>query len=226
MAKEFTGSESNIVALYHLEDVTDSVASYDLTNNGSATFTSAKFSNGVNLGSSNSSKYLSIANNLGWTGGDWTVVTWVKLLAEISSGTWTFIFHENSTSDELITISYEYNGGTRRIKFAVNGFGAGSASSTVYHNVDMGTSDFYMLGNTFNNGTGTVTGYVNGSSVGTDTGASGGSTGLNNNFHIGYWNAEGYASALIDETAVFSDEKSEVFINSYYTTNKKFFEIL
>jgi len=56
--------DANCKAYYNLEDLVDLKGGFNLTNYNSVTFTSAKFNNGSNLGTSNSTKYLEIANNL------------------------------------------------------------------------------------------------------------------------------------------------------------------
>ena len=221
MAKEFNGSEANLVALYHLEDVTDSKASYDLTNNGTATFTAAKFSNGVNLGTPNSTKYLSITNNLGFTGdANFTFICWVKLLSEIGSGRWGFVgAHDNATRTR-IGISYEYNAGTQRIVFYRLKTNIGDRN--IYYTIALGTSDFYQIAATYDGSN--LKGFVNGSEVATVAeSGSGDPSGGGDHFTIvrAALSGDGTpASALIDEVGVFDEAKSQSFIQSYYSESR------
>lgn len=71
-------SDANLVSYYKLENVNDSKGSNTLTNNGSTTFTSARWNNGANFGSANSSKYLSGAYTYVASTTDNTVALWLK----------------------------------------------------------------------------------------------------------------------------------------------------
>lgn len=188
-------------AIYHLEDTTDSSGNgYNLTNINSVTFTPAKIANGANLGSANTNKKLSINSNLGITGGAITVRLFVKLLAEISSGQWLFCQQYDNTNKDMYFISYEYNSGTRRLRFSRNKNGVGS--NDVYFNITMGTNNFYRLALTYDNTN--LCGYVNGTSIGSIAASGNGTTGYGNAFNIGYNGPsnDSYASALIDEVIV------------------------
>jgi len=85
MAKElYTSSffnDPNLIAYWRMENTNDSKGSFNLTNNGSVTFTSGKFYNAANFndGGTNSSKYLSRASNDVRTGtGNFTHNLWFK----------------------------------------------------------------------------------------------------------------------------------------------------
>lgn len=101
-------NDSSLVSYWRLEDLTDIKSGNTLTNNGSATFVTGKFYNAVDLGASNSSKYLSIASNLGIAGnGDITICGWVNWdQTQTSLGTFAVLFAHSSTltADRLFEV--------------------------------------------------------------------------------------------------------------------------
>jgi len=70
--------DSNLVAYWAGEDLTDAVGSHTLTNNGSATFTSGKYNDAFTL--NGSTQYMSAADSLDWDfgTGNFTISTWLK----------------------------------------------------------------------------------------------------------------------------------------------------
>lgn len=218
MAAEFStlslASDANLVSYYKLEDISDETANnHDLTNNGTVTFGAAVFNNGGDLGESNSSKWLSIADNLGVAGnGDACIAGWVKLKTEIGSGTYILFQHlSNSGADRYLEINYEYNAGTRRI--SVNA----SESNTIVHNLTMGTSDFYHIAINRSSAN-AVELFINGVSIGTDTGGTSGG-GNTNYFSMGRHAtvSTGHASVIYDDVAVFNRVLLAKEIESIYT---------
>lgn len=196
--------QANIRAYYALEDTTDGSANgYDLTNNNSVTFTTAKYNNGANHGSSNTNKYLRIGDTLGINGGAGTISAWVKNLAEIGSGGWCFAVCGGGTSHAFLVLGYEYNGGTRRVAFSR--YKDGGANQVATYNLTMGTSDFYHLVLTYD--ASNIRGYVNGSAVAGPTAASGSGTGTATYSGVGYFYSGytySYASSLIDEVVFWN----------------------
>jgi hypothetical protein len=185
--------QAAIKACYLLEDVTDeSAGSHDLTNSGGVTFTAAKFDNGANLGTPNTTKSLTISDNLDIEGGACSISIWIKLLSEIGTGIWSIVWQSGGTNDVGNWMSYEYNGGTRRLSFERRRESV--SNDNFQHNVTLGTSDFYNLIYTYDGSD--VIGYLNGVNVGT-VASSGNGAGLSNNFRIG---SEAFAGATITET--------------------------
>jgi hypothetical protein len=203
-------ADANLVAYYKLEDVNDSKASYTLTNNNTVAFNAAKFNNGGDLGTSNTNKYLSIANNLGLTdGGAKTFMFWVKLKTEIGSGTYTFYNWERSGTTWNI-LSYEYNAGTRRLN--VDG-----AGTDINYTITLGTSNWNHIAVTESSG-GTFTLYVNGILAGTGTQGSGTSAGTA--FGIGANRIGGnLSSAIFDDFAIFNRVLTATEISDYVNGN-------
>lgn len=194
-------SDANLQAYYEGENVNDSKNSNTLTNVGTVTFTPARFDNGFNLGTSNSSKALSVASALNVDGGNITISLWVKLLTEIGSGNYVFAYQFNDTSKVEFSINYEYNGGTRRLVFKRGR--VGTADDTVVQNITLGTTDFYHLALTYNGGD--LIGYTNNVSPGTTPCSGNGAAGSGDEFNIGAKAGAStqFASAIIDDVAVF-----------------------
>jgi len=71
--------------------------SNDLTNNGTTAFVAAKFNNGADFGTANSTKYLSRAANIVAGNSDLSVSLWVKLTTEIGAGFYTLAHIDTTT---------------------------------------------------------------------------------------------------------------------------------
>lgn len=223
---ELTGtslfSDANLIAYYKAEDTSDSKGSRTLTNDNSVTFTTGKYNNASNFGSSNTNKSLHRAGDAyGFSGGAVTISCWVKLLAEIAAGSWAFVDLSSDTNDNVYQIVYEYNSGTQRIAF--NRVKNGVGFDRVRQTQTMGTSNWFHLAITYN--TTNIYGYINAVQYG-PTAASGDGTGTTaNSFTVGADNesvtAGGFtpnlfASALIDDIAIFNRALSSTEITEIY----------
>lgn len=93
---------TNLTAYYKLEDISDSWASYDLTNNGTTTFDTGKINNAANLGTSNSTKWLSTTDPLGINGGTMSVSFWAKVLT--APGIYYLFTQENDNTGTGIVV--------------------------------------------------------------------------------------------------------------------------
>lgn len=192
-------NDANLKAYYRMETgalTTDSgVNGYTLTNNNTVGEIAGKFGIAADFGTSNTNKSLTIANSLGITGSsDFGFSFWVKLRAEIGSGTWTFLRLNSGTAggDTYRVFAYQYNAGTRRIAIDV-----GSASFT--YNLTMGTANWYHF--VLNKSSTTITLYVNTVSAGTGSfsAITPGTTGLS----LGN-DGSTYASIAMDDVALFN----------------------
>lgn len=192
-------------ALYHLSSTTDAGGNnYHLTNNGTVTFVAGKFGNCADLGTSNSSKSLTVASALGITTGAMSMSGWFKVRTEIGSSVYELFHHSYSTgggNDDLDNrLYYDYNSGTRRLVFRRYTNAAADANYTI----TLGTSLWYHLAYVFTGSA--VNGYVNGNLVATVAAAGvtyNDSTG--NGFRIGmYEGGFNYASVMVDEVSVHS----------------------
>jgi len=215
---------ADLEAYYKLEDVSDSSGNgRTLTNNGTTTFAAAKFSNGADLGASNSTKYLSINNNLGINyGGAQSAIFWVKLSTEIGTGAYQFFDRRNANTSGIQQIQYQYNGGTRRLCWERYNDKNGN-NPKFYYNLTMGTTNWYQIAYVYD-GT-NMYGYVNGILVGqlASTAYDGLGTGAYaNGFAIGAWVGGGnYTSGIFDDYAVFSRALTSDEIYSLYKTGVK-----
>ena len=103
--------------------------SQTLTNVGVVADGTGKFSGGADLGATNSTKYFTRADDLGLTGtSDVSISLWVKMNTEIGSGAQDFVFQSTSASDVTWLIEYEYNAGSRRLRFQRDRFGVSADS--------------------------------------------------------------------------------------------------
>lgn len=208
-------SDANLQSYYKLEDTADSKGSNTLTNNNSVTFTSANYNNGANLGSSNTNKYLSTTGTMSVDGGAISISLWVKLLAEIGSSAWVFAHQVNDTSQTQFYIYYEYNAGTQKITFHRDKSGVGPELATINSGA-LGTSSFHHLVLVYDGVN--ITPYLD-NVAGTPASASGnGSSPFGSpGFAIGSYNGGGnYASALIDDVAIFNKALNSTEVSTIY----------
>lgn len=195
-------NDANLVSYYRLENVNDSKASNNLTNNNTVAFNAALFNNGADLGASNTNKSLTTASTLGIDGGAITLCCWIKLSAEIGSGTWHFMGQGNNTSKIRYLLFYGYNVGTIRV--GVNRSRNGVADNITYINGALGTSIWHHVALVYD--TTNLNVFIDGV-AGTPLATSGnGSSLAAQGFSIGtYIDASGnFSSAIIDDAAVFN----------------------
>lgn len=206
--------DANLIAYYRFNSgalVTDSKGSFTLTNNNTVGETTGRFGIGADFGSPNSTKYFS-RNDGVFTSQNKTLSLWVKLNAEISSGEWYFAYSYNKTDGREHSISYQYNSGTRRLDFRCTK--ADVAAQDVYYNTTLGTSSWHNIVLTFNGSV--IKGYLDGSPVGNLNSTGNGATGYLDVFGIGNILSvvnrnpgSGYASAIVDDIALFSRALSD-----------------
>ena len=191
-------------------DETDN--SYDLTDLNTVLYDTGKIGNAAKFQAANS-EYLSIADDLGITGGAISISLWVKNLSEISANTYTFALQQDDGVDVYYSIQYVYNGGTRLIVFRRTKCGV--AVQGISYTATMGTSDWYHLVLTYDNTN--IKGYVNNSLKDT-VAASGNGTGTNADaFYIGgFGTANYYASSLIDEVIVWNTALTAAEVSTVY----------
>ncbi len=206
--------QTNLAALYHLENVNDSSGnSRTLTNNGTVTFTAAKFTNGANLGTTNTTKYLSTTNTLGVNGGACTISIWVKMNTEIASATQVFASQSNTSNKVLNRIFYDYNAGTRRVVFRRGK--VGTSNDDVSYTLTMGTTAYYNFVYVYD--ATNVIGYVNGNPIGSTAASGNGGSAVTDGFYVGATqDGSLFASATIDEVAFYTVALSAQTIRKKY----------
>lgn len=208
-------ADSNLKAYYRLDNVSDSGPNgFTLTNNNSVTFPSGKFGNGADLGSSDTDKCLSINNDLGVTNGNCSISLWTQLNTEIAAGEYFFSIVADAGTNIFYLISYDYNGGTRRVRFCRGK--SGVAANNVFGTVTLGTSSFHHLVITYDGAN--VEGWLNNVSLGTTGSTGNGSAGLSDKFVIGADLDLTTSSALakIDDVAVFNRKLTSQEIGQLY----------
>lgn len=154
-------SDGNLVAYYRMENANDSTSNaYNLTNVGTTPFNSAKYGNGADLGSSNTTKCLYRNSAIGITSGEsFTVSFWVKLNTEIGSGAYDLLYFDiNNSASRFYIIQYQYNGGSRQIQ-------AYGSMGTLTNSITLGTSLWTHIALSVIPAGGATKLYVNGTEV-------------------------------------------------------------
>ena len=198
-------SDANLVAYYRLEDETDELGSFDLTNNGTVTFAAAKFNNGADHGSNNTTKYLRVANDLGITNGSMSAVFWYNPSAAPASGDSHYLLVKGDAGTNVIyNLFYNNNAGTLRLRFFRGK--SGTADDEFSYNVDLGTGTFKQIAMTYD-GT-TLRGYVDGAEVGNVLASGDGSTGASDELILGAVPSGTVKPphGILDDYAVFNRE--------------------
>lgn len=210
-----------LVAYYPLSDTSDSVGGFTLTNVGTVTFATGLIDNAADGGTGNSTKWLRVDNDLGIGGGAISMSTWVKRNAEIATGTEGLLMKGDSGTNVMNYISYDYNGGTRRIIW--NRQRQNTANDIITYNVTLGTSAWNHIVYTYD-GT-SLRGYLNGSLVAGPTAYSGSGAGAGIDIFeiMGHNNSAGnpqYSglefNGLVDETGIWSRALTGAEITQLY----------
>jgi hypothetical protein len=141
--------DPNLKAYYELENgalTTDSSGNGNtLTNHGTVTATAAKYGDGASITAN--TQWFDRATNLGITGGQISIVGWIKINTEPTTQQYNLGFLSSLTNQVAYWIDYEYNGGTRRLNFAR--YKVGSAIQDSFYNVTLGTGVWHHLALTY-----------------------------------------------------------------------------
>lgn len=212
-------NDPSLQAYYKLENTSDSKGSNTLANNNSVSFNAAKFNNGADFGSTNTNKYLSTSSAL-VANGNISISAWVKLNSEITSDSWIFVSQVSTTNQVAYHLVYDYNGGTRRVRFIRTRNGI--ADDSISYNITLGTSNWYHLTLTYDGSTMKM--YVNGVEQASGNYSGSGNTGATNAFVIGsnYSGLANYASAVIDDVAVFNKKLAPAEVSNLYNSTGEF----
>jgi hypothetical protein len=213
---------ADAVAYYRMESgalTTDTSGNgFTLTNVNTVAEATGKYGGGADGGATNSTKYLWINNNLGIDGGACSISLWVKMNTEIGSGIQTFVSQQNTNTDTSFMITYDYNGGTRRIAF--RRYRQGVAADENYYTITLGTSAFQHLVLTYD--ATNLRGYVNGTLQAGPTAFSGNGTGVTSE-HLAILTNKGgagtpseYVSAIVDDVAIFNRVLTASEVTSLY----------
>jgi archaellum component FlaF (FlaF/FlaG flagellin family) len=210
-------SDANIIQYNQFENLTAAIGT-NLTNNGSVVFDAGKFNNGADFGASNTTKYLSIPISISAPSGAATFSMWVQILTQpatnASYNLMTCRTTGGGTNYVDWQIIYKDVSGTKQLYFDRSRPGVGDQGPT--YNVDLGTTGFHLITFTYD-GT-NIHGYVDGIDQTGATAASGVGTGGTNALFLGSTNSStGFASAKLDDFAIFSRTLTATEVKSLFT---------
>lgn len=201
---------------WKLEDVNATVGGVNLTNVGTVTFGTAQFNNGADLGSTNTTKYLTVANDLGIAGGACSFSFWIKINTQPATDAVTRLFiQDDAGNDVAFLLDYRDNSGTKKLRF--NRQRQGTADDEFLYEVTLSSVAFTHIVMTYN-GT-TLRGYVNGADIGNVASSGNGASGGSDLFRIGA-NENGttqFSSAIYDDFAVFDRALTATEVSNLYT---------
>lgn len=220
--------DANLQAYYRMDSgalTTDSSGnSRTLTNNNTVgESSSGKFGYAADAGTSNSTKYFNIEDNLDIDGGACSMSIWVKLNTEVASGSYYEFLMQSSANNKVYNrIYYTNSGGTYSLHFIRGRIGVVDVDATV-NITALGTSVWHHIVYTYD--TTNIRGYLDGSSIVTPTAASGNGTNASttDRFLIGtYKFGDGGAfnlnNALWDDVGIFNKALTDAEVVSLYLT--------
>lgn len=144
-------NKSSIKAYWKMEDVNATVWWYNLTNNNTVWFNSAKFWNGADFWASNTNKYLSLASDVVWTHLNCTFSLWIKVTTQpwTNATNWLFNLRTNASSNYIDwCIRYIDTSWVKSLFF--NRSKAWVADQWPSVNVDLWTSLWHHIAMTYN----------------------------------------------------------------------------
>lgn len=183
-------------------DAQDSHGTNTLTNIGGITYSAALIGNGADLGTSNTSKYLSISSDLGINGGNISIRVFVKIRTALTSGATTILAAQRTSGSTkiLYTIRYYNESGVNKLKFYRTKLGV--VDTFASYNVTLSTTNFQEIILTYD-GT-NIKGYLDGIEV-ASAAASGSGTGTYTGlFQLGSYVNIQHSSSIVDEVALWS----------------------
>jgi len=206
-------NDANLQEYYKLED-TSGKNGNTLTNNGTTPFNAAKFNNGADGGTTNTTKYLRVASALGYNNTAYSISLWVKLNTEIAANTYCFAELVHAGTGTTLVIDYNYNGGSRQIE--VYHLRLGIASGNVTAIQSLGTSVWHHMVLTWD--ATTVKGYIDGASFGTPANDAGTGSGGTSGLTILDQRTAGSspASAIIDDVGLFNRVLTAAEVSTLY----------
>lgn len=214
-------SDANLISYYKLENTADSKGTYTLTNNGTTPFSTAVFNNGMDQGTSNTGKFLSVNHDLGVTTGSFSFCFWVKINQVPTSGTNNaLIEHGDSGADVRHWITYTQAAGTNILQWNRQRENIANEQFTYYYNLP--TNSFTHLAYSYN-GT-TLYGYLNGTQVGSVAAAGTGASGVDIDYtYIGAGRSQNspapyrFSNSLMDDVAFFNRFLTSAEVNTLLT---------
>lgn len=218
-------NDANLVAYYKLENTADSKGSAILTNNGTATFDSARFGKGANFGTANTTKYLSTtALTSAGKENALTIAMWAKITTDFSANGEVCLAYLGEIVANYIVFEIRYRRtsgvhevfANRRKESVANQATTtivGALGTEVYHHFVM-TYDGTTLKMYVDSGTpGTVAASGNGAGAGSEQAE----------FRIGRGRNldNGYVNAIVDDVAVWSRALTATEVETLYRETNK-----
>lgn len=205
---------SNYVSVYHLGDVNDATSNArTLTNTGSVTFAGSGLAGSRASVPSGTNKKLGRTDTIGLTGTQaFSMTMWVRMASETSTDRELFQMYSSGANGALYRGLYEYNGGTRRVRFFRIGTGVVFLDKTGNIANDTWRHIAYTYSGTGASGNQNL--YVNagtpatGSNVGTGT--------FGNEFNIGGGTTNQSLNGLMDLVKIRGTELSAGWIGTEY----------
>lgn len=208
-------NDASLVHYYKGDDVNDSKGSNNLTNTNAVAFNAALYGNGFDFSSTNTNKRLSHATSNGYAGAAFAISYWVKLLAEIGSGGYSFVQIADAGSDTRLDLFYEFNGGTRQLRGGRTR--TGTANDFSAHTVTLGTTNFHHIVHTYDGSTVKI--YLDNVEI-ISVASSGAGSGETAGFSIGSTTVlDQYASAIVDDVSLFDRNLTPADVAILYLGN-------
>lgn len=206
-------------AYYRLEDVNDASGNgRTLTNYGTSPFNFARFAKGWDGGQTNTTKYLSTANQLGIDGGIMTMSAWVKFYPGHPVGREDIVEQANGASKvyQLLNVDPDFINFSRTNQGTTGGCALTIASSTPdYVSASKFVNVVYVYDGT------NLNAYSNGKFYGSCASSGSGISATLDGFSIGaLMNGANTASAIIDEVIVEARAWSAKEVGNYYNQAK------
>lgn len=176
---------------------------YTLVNTNGVTFSAGKINNGADDGAGNTTKKLSIADNLGIAGGAITISGWVKLNSEPGVGVTRMFFSQtDATTDSDVYLTYINQAGTYKINAARHLYGVSDTSVTATV-AAFGTSSYHHIVLTYD--TTTLRLYCDNVFMGSIAASGSGISAAISSFDIGYNpRFASYGESKYDEVGVWN----------------------
>lgn len=203
--------DANLVAYYKFEaDGTDELGAYSLSAVGSPAFSAAKFNNGLDLGTSNSSK-AEDSTSAPTNGGSFSVGGWFKVNTEPTNDGNAYALVRGGQAAAGIDMALFYYQASSVYKIDLMRNRNGIATDIVTYSLPgaLGTTDYNHIMGTYNNSTGEAIIYLNGANVASGTISTSNGNAMTAYWGIGYNKSNAglrqWASTIQDDWVVFND---------------------
>ena len=189
---------TDLKAYYKMENANDFyVNAYNLTETGSPVYQTAVITNGLQLGSSNTTKYNSVANDMGITSGSCSMVGWVKF-GTIDGNRQVFAMHGDSGTFVRYILR------ATSTDFTLQRDKEGVGEQNAVYSATVSADTWYHVGGTYDtiNARIYVTGTLRATTAASGNGSGGGFEGVV--FGVQDAGANFFAKAILDEWGVWN----------------------